>query len=217
MNTCQRIDSLVSAFLEHEASPAEIRFVESHLPTCSRCRAQLHDVSLAMEAVAHLPRIEARAEFTDEVLARTRGLKPATWDIREPWILTAPRMFTARRVLSWGVPLAAAAALVMALVTLQVTHRSSAPQTASQITPTQTQPLPKVNTALPGSSATQNSANATPPEVMHLGKGEGQSLGMARDSYAVGTQLELRTPREGGTPILTPVASRPDAPVVVTF
>ena len=215
MNTCQRIDSLVSAFVEHEASPAEVRFVEDHLPNCSRCRAQIHEVSQAMEALSRLPRIETRPEFTDEVLARTRGLKPATLDTREPWIIPATRIFTARRVLTWGVPLAAAAALVMALVTLQVTHRASAPQTASKVTPTETTPpLPNVHPAAP--SQTQNTANATPPEVLHLGKGDGQSLGMARDSYAVGT-YELRTPREGGTPILTPVASRPDAPVVVTF
>ena len=215
MNTCQRIDSLVSAYLEHEASPAEVRFVDEHLPTCTRCRSQLREVSLVMEEVGRLPRVEARPEFTDEVLVRTRGLRPVALEAREPWIIV-PR-FTGRRVLQWGVALAAAAALVMALISLQVTHRSDEAQTAShEITTQPTHPAPAVTTALPGSSQTPVQTPAQPPEVMHYGKGEGQSLGMARDSYAVGT-YELRTPREGGTPILTPVASRPDAPVVVTF
>ena len=99
MNTCQRIDSLVSAFLEHEASPAEVRFVEGHLPTCPRCRAQIHEVSLAMEELSRLPRVQTRPEFTDEVLVRTRGLRAADLESREPWAL-APR-FTTRRLLQW--------------------------------------------------------------------------------------------------------------------
>jgi anti-sigma factor RsiW len=216
MNTCQRFDSLVSAFLEHEASPAELRFVETHLPTCSRCRAQIREVSLAMEAVSSLPRIETRPEFTEDVLVRTRGLRAAALESREPWFV-APR-FPGRRVLQWGVPLAAAAALVMALVSLQLTHRSNEADTASHETSVEpSHPAPAIQTAPSGSTQINTAQGpSTPPEVMHLGKGEGQSLGMAHDSYAVGT-YELRTPREGGTAILTPVASKPDVPVVVTF
>ena len=216
MNTCQRFDSLVSAFLEHEASPAEVRFVESHLPTCSRCRTQIHQVGLVMEAVNRLPRVETRPEFTDEVLARTRGLRPAALETREPWIL-APR-FTGRRMLQWGVPLAAAAALIMTLVSLNLTHRSDRAQTASHdAIPGTSQPAPAFPSPTTASNEMPSSRDGVvPPEVLHYGQGEGQSLGMARDSYAVGT-YELRTPPEGGTPILTPVASRPDAPVVVTF
>jgi len=216
MTTCQRIDSLVSAYLEHEASPAEMRFVESHLATCSQCRAQISEVSLAMEELSRLPRLETRAEFTEEVLARTRGLRAADLDSREPWLM-APR-FTSRHVLQWGVPLAAAAALALALVTLQISRRSGEPETASRETTTQTSnPAPAVPPVEPGSTATSPvQGPVTPPEVIHYGKGEGKSLGMARDSYALGT-YELRTPREGGTPILTPVAAKPDLPVVVTF
>jgi anti-sigma factor RsiW len=216
MTTCQHIDSLVSAVLEHEASPAEMRFVESHLPSCSRCRAQIREVSLAMEALNQLPRLETRAEFTDLVLARTRGLRAAELDSREPWIM-APR-FTPRHVLRWGVPLAAAAALALALVTLQMSHRYSETETASSERATETShPASPVEPVAPGSNATAAiNSPVIPPEVIHYGKGEGKSLGMARDSYALGT-YELRTPREGGTPILTPVAAKPDLPVVVTF
>jgi anti-sigma factor RsiW len=214
MNTCHRVDSLVSAYLEHEASPAEMRFVESHLPNCPRCRNQLRDVSLVMQHVAHLPRLEARPDFTDEVLVRTRGLRALDLESREPWII-AP-WFRTRRLLQWGVPLAAAAALALALVSLSITRHSGEPETASrEIRPETRTPAPSVQPAQPGSS-TITPAQKTPPEVIHYGKGEGQSLGMVRDSYALGT-YELRAPKEGGTPILTPVAARPDVPVVVTF
>ena len=216
MNTCQRIDSLVSAFLEHEASPAEMRFVETHLPTCPRCRAQIGEVSLAMEALSQLPRVETGPEFTEHVLSRTRGLRAAGLESREPWIMV-PR-FTTRRLLRWSVPMAAAAALVLALVTMQIARRSGEPETASRDTTVGTRtPAPAVQPT-PNSTTTAQGP-ITPPEVLHLGKGGGQPLGMAsdsRDSYAVGT-YELRAPREGGTAILTPVASKPDVPVVVTF
>jgi anti-sigma factor RsiW len=215
MNTCQRIDSLVSAFLEHEASPAEVRFVESHLPTCPRCRTQIREMSFVMEELSRLPRVETRPEFTDEVLARTRGLRAADLESREPWIL-APR-FTTRRLLQWSVPMAAAAALAVALVSLQIARRSGEPETASRDATTETsKPAPAVRPANPSTQTTTAQGPVTPPEVIHYGQGDGQSLGMMQDSYALGT-YELRTPREGGTPILTPVASKPDIPVVVTF
>src|SRR5215510_8296664 len=134
MTTCQHIDSLVSAFLEHEASPAEVHFIEDHLPTCSRCRAQIQDVNHVLENLSRLPRVETRAEFTDEVLARTHGLGPVGIESREPWFI-APRT---SRVLRWGVPLAAAAALVLALVTLQVARRTGEPETAPRDTTIQT-------------------------------------------------------------------------------
>ena len=209
MKTCDRIDSLVSAYLEHEASPAEIRFLDRHLTDCPRCRNQIHDVREALESVARLPRVQVHEDFTENVLVRTRGLRALDLESLEPWVLR-PR--TTRRVLRWGVPMAAAAALALALVNLQIANRDAQIETAEREAPpeTDTTPTPIVV------SEPRSTATVTPPEVLHLGEGEAKSLGMARDAYAVGT-YELRTPTEGGTLILTPVAAQPDLPVVVTF
>ena len=208
MKTCDRINSLVSAYLEHEASPAEIRFLESHLTDCSRCRNQIHDVRETLESVARLPRVQVHEDFTENVLVRTRGLRALDLESLEPWVFR-PR--TTRRVLRWGVPMAAAAALALALVNLQIANRAAQIETAERETPPETHATPA-----PTVVSEPRGTEVTPPEVLHLGEGEGKSLGMARDAYAVGT-YELRTPTEGGTPILTPVATQPDLPVVVTF
>lgn len=210
MKTCDRIDSLVSAYLEHEASPAEIRFLESHLTDCSRCRNQVHDVRETLETMSRLPRVQVHEDFTENVLVRTRGLRALDLESLEPWALR-PR--TTRRVLRWGVPAAAAAALAFALVSLEVANRTAQTETAEA--PTETRSTPPTPVELEP-RAVDPTVSVTPPEVIHYGEGEAKSLGMARDAYAVGS-YELRTPTEGGTPILTPVATRPDLPVVVTF
>ena len=209
MKTCDRIDSLVSAYLEQEASPAEIRFLDSHLTDCSRCRNQIHDVRETLETMSRLPRVQVHEDFTENVLVRTRGLRALDLESLEPW---AFRPRTTRRVLSWGVPIAAAAALAFALVNLQIANRTSQIETAERQTPAETHATPPP----PAASEQRSVETVTPPEVLHLGEGEAKSLGMARDAYAVGS-YELRTPTQGGTPILTPVATRPDLPVVVTF
>jgi anti-sigma factor RsiW len=205
MNTCDRVDSLVSAYLEREASPAEIRFLEDHLTACPRCRDQVRGVRLVLDQLTHLPRVEVKPDFTEQVLARTHGLRPVGIETREPWVFTPPRKLT------WAVPLAAAAALALTLVGLQIARQSGGPEVASR------EPESKLSAPAQVSPSTPAKVQpASPPEVIHYGKGEGESLGMARDGYALGT-YELRTPTEGGTPILTPVAVRPNAPVVVTF
>ena len=209
MKTCDRIDSLVSAYLEREASPAENRFLEGHLTDCSRCRNQVHDVRQTLDDIARLPKVDVHDDFTENVLVRTRGLRALDLESLEPWVFR-PR--TTRRVLRWGVPMAAAAALAFALVSLQISNRSAQTETAVHEAPAETHVTP----APPTVSKPTVDQPVTPPEVLHYGQGEGKSLGMARDAYAVGT-YELRTPTEGGTPILTPVATRPDLPVVVTF
>ena len=206
MNTCDRADSLVSAYLEQEASPAEIHFLEDHLTACPRCRDQIRGVRLALDQLTHLPRVETKADFTEQVLARTRGLRPVGMETRDPWV------FTSSRKLTWALPLAAAAALTLVLVSLEIARHSGGSEVASR----EPQPTVPVPSRVPSSTTPGTVAPSSPPEVIHYGKGEGESLGMARDSYALGT-YELRTPTEGGTPILTPVAARPDAPVVVTF
>ena len=56
---------------------AENRFVDGHLTVCSRCRAQVDDVSRVISRLQDLPRIETAPTFTEQVLARAHGLAPA--------------------------------------------------------------------------------------------------------------------------------------------
>ena len=58
MKPCDRLDTLLSAYLETETSPAETRFVDGHMAACARCRKQVEDISRLIEQLSTLPRIQ---------------------------------------------------------------------------------------------------------------------------------------------------------------
>lgn len=221
MKPCDRVDSLLSAYLDHEASPAEIRIVEDHLETCPRCRACVRDVAALLPRLSRLPRVAVSDRFTSRVLAEVKGLPVPDFD--EP---SVPRLRP--RVAAWGFPLAAAAAL--ALVTVTVLRVWVGPASDTSLAERGTvSPASSVEKALEHSGAATNGRSMSvspPPEVATLPEllpgldtsptEEAKSLGMARDAYALEDWV-LREPAEGGSPVLTRVGSDPSANVVVTF
>jgi len=56
--TCERIEELLSAFLEGELSQAEKALVETHLAGCPDCTALLAILSRAQQALADFPELE---------------------------------------------------------------------------------------------------------------------------------------------------------------
>jgi len=55
--TCERIEGLLSAFLEGELSQTDKAFVESHLAVCPDCTALLSVLSRTQKALAGLPEL----------------------------------------------------------------------------------------------------------------------------------------------------------------
>jgi len=208
MNHCDRVDALLSAYVERETSPAETRFVDGHLTHCSRCRAQLGGLRSLLQNLSEMPRVQVSDDFTERVLARTVGTEPAGLD--EPVIVPLPD-----RRPAWVLPLAAAATL--ALVLLATTR--FAPRGVEQ-------PIAVREPAatVPGSGATPASAPVFPQveELVNLypelvaDTSEVQSLGTARDSYVL-EPFELRSPVGGGEPVVTPVSAGTEDKVLVTF
>lgn len=71
--TCERIEELLSAYLEGELGAAEMAAVEDHLAACPACAellAGLREVAGAMTAMAALP----EAEPSPALLARLYGI-----------------------------------------------------------------------------------------------------------------------------------------------
>jgi hypothetical protein len=56
--TCERIEGLLSAFLEGELSQTDKAFVESHLVGCPDCTALLGVLSRTQQALARIPELE---------------------------------------------------------------------------------------------------------------------------------------------------------------
>jgi hypothetical protein len=207
MNACERIDSLLSAYIESETSPAETAFIDRHQVGCERCRGQIQGVRTVTELVNRLPRVSVADTFTERVLARTTGLPALP--------VTAPAIveLRARRPV-WVLPLAAAAALaVVTLGVLQV-DRFSGPGTELVATgPEVTPPLQRVVDAIP---ETHDPEPAVIPEMTSLGPETARPLGMVRDAYVL-EAYELREPAGGGGAILTRVRADDADQVVVTF
>ncbi|MFZ2055745.1 MAG: zf-HC2 domain-containing protein [Candidatus Aminicenantales bacterium] len=55
---CERIEELLSAFLEGELSPAEKALVEGHLADCPDCASLLGDMRRAQQALTGFPEVE---------------------------------------------------------------------------------------------------------------------------------------------------------------
>jgi hypothetical protein len=221
MKPCQRADSLLSAFIEGEASPAEARFLETHLTSCPRCRRQRAELETLLSRLRSLPRVETSSEFTDKVLARTAGMEPVGADVGAVVPLTP-------RYPSWAVPLAAAAAVVI-LVWGAIQLRPVGPEPEMAQTQTQTQILPEPRTTSPPPTvldASEPSAPAGDPTPSGPVAGEesyqgiyytlGADRGEWLDAYAL-EDYELRQPAGGGSPTLTRVSGQADSRVLVTF
>jgi anti-sigma factor RsiW len=215
MNSCERVDSLLSAYLESETSPAESRFIDGHLTVCARCREQVDGTAALLERLSRLPGARVSDDFTERVLAEVKGLPAA--GLEEP-VVPIPSGHTVR----WAVPLAAAAALAVALIGFSQL-RAPVPRTGfAGAEKTVAAPAPRTATG----AATQPVDFGSTPPVASLPdlypdldaktEGPGEPLGMAGDSYALEDWV-LREPPGGGDAVLTRVGSDPTAKVVVTF
>jgi anti-sigma factor RsiW len=212
MKPCERVDTLLSAFLENETSPAETRFVDDHMAACARCRQQVEDTARLIKHLSDLPKVSVSDGFTEQVLARTANLAPVG--------LEAPSVveLVPRRP-AWVMPLAAAAALaVMATMVVQV-QRSFSPEPETAVNEPVNPPSPfeqiaKQNQAVAGSGT---ESQTEPREIRSLPDPKAAvPLGMGNDAYVV-EEFELREPMGGGNPIITRVSTSDKNKVVVTF
>ena len=91
------LDDVLSAYLDDELAPAARREADTHLASCSDCRAELTDVASARHAVRILP-----------VRATARPLVDSDW---EPALVSGRRRARA----AWALAAAVAAAVAMVL------------------------------------------------------------------------------------------------------
>jgi anti-sigma factor RsiW len=61
-------EELLSAYLDDELTPAERAYVDDHLATCARCRADLAEEREVRSAVRDLPAVEPPYGFYDRIL-----------------------------------------------------------------------------------------------------------------------------------------------------
>ena len=135
MRSCHTAEGLFGAYWDDEATAAEREWLESHFKTCQQCHAEYERFALTLGAVSELPRLEARPDFTQRVMAAARAATPVADSIRPALV----------REVQWA-PLAAAAAFVLVAAvsayTVFGTRPGSGPiaQSESRVTPSVTEP-----------------------------------------------------------------------------
>ncbi|MBO8126094.1 MAG: zf-HC2 domain-containing protein [Firmicutes bacterium] len=77
---CQKVDNLLSAFIDREVSPEESREIRLHVEECDLCRQTYLELSQVKDALASLGEIELPPGFHSHLLDQ---LKQA----EEPWIM----------------------------------------------------------------------------------------------------------------------------------
>jgi hypothetical protein len=154
-----------------------------------------------------LPRVDTSPGFTRRVLARTAGLEPAGVDSRPVVVPIASRW-------SWSVPMAAAAAVLVAVwgVNEMRSGATPEPETARGPSPVVTVPASPAEPEAAGTTA----GNTLPVEVERLEGTGDDGTWLDGDVYVL-ESFELREPAGGGSPTVTRASGQVKDRVVVTF
>ncbi len=89
---CDDYSMLLSAYLDNEATPAERRQVEAHLPCCAVCQAELNLLRETARVTALLPDRLPPPELRERIFALTTH-RPSVWE-RFRALALRPELFT---------------------------------------------------------------------------------------------------------------------------
>ncbi len=79
---CERVEELLSAYLDNALVPEEWREVTAHLETCAECSAMLAEFSRNDALISHLPRVSPDAALRDRIFSSPEFLElTGTFDI----------------------------------------------------------------------------------------------------------------------------------------
>src|SRR3989442_13503173 len=102
---CERVEELLSAYLDNALASEEWQEVIAHLQTCTNCSAMLIEFSRNDALISHLPRVSPDPALRDRIFSSPEFLElTGTFDIggeeQEDW--TVPKLPTrsARRDMS---------------------------------------------------------------------------------------------------------------------
>jgi anti-sigma factor RsiW len=222
-NEHERVEALLSTYLDGRASQAERVMVERHLKSCADCARKLATLRATVVAVRDLPHVRAPRSFA---LPRSMAKQPSS----APWlypllrtataiatflfvVVVAGDLYTRFTLSSTSAPMVAPAALPPTLIAMQA---------AATPVPATTAVTALDLAAVPGTEAPSVAAKAAPPETpveppteqpmgaSGLGGGAG-GVGQAPSTAAVAPTLapagqasEAATPQPTSTPLAAP-------------
>ena len=118
--SCQRVLSLLSAYMDNEVCSADARMLEGHLAGCASCSRELALLQVTARMLASTPDVEPPGSLLEQIEAATIR-RPSIWQR-----LGVPTVGTYGR---WAASAAVAAAILLAILVSRPPH-----QTANQPT-----------------------------------------------------------------------------------
>lgn len=112
---CERVQNLLSAYLDNELTTEEHRLVRAHLVTCAECNCEYEAMSDVKARLSSLESLEVPPGFFEEVSARLQAEETLIASEAPSRPLGFRNVRAGLRSRVWYWPAAAAAVLVMAL------------------------------------------------------------------------------------------------------
>jgi hypothetical protein len=144
--SCQRVQSLLSAYMDGEVDSADTRMLEKHLAECASCSHELALLQVAARMLATAPEVEPPASLLEQI-------EVATIRRRSVWQRLSAGFGSIPAYGRWAAATTAAAAILLAIVVSRPPHYTAQrpayqPQppvaTAPQITEIPTPPTENI-------------------------------------------------------------------------
>jgi anti-sigma factor RsiW len=126
---CDKIQPMLSAFIDNALSARETWEVDRHLAECHECQRNLNEMKRTVQLLHDVPAFEVSADFDAKLQAKLSKLQPKP--DRFLWIREFSRMFRPRLLPAWGA--ASILGIVLVLMTffnqkpIRTTNRNSFP------------------------------------------------------------------------------------------
>lgn len=109
--SCNRIQPLLSEFIDNKLSARATWEVDLHLAECHECTRLLNETRRTVDVLASSPRLEVSADFMERLQERIGDVEPAT--PRFGWLESVRSAFRPRLLPAWGAGLATCALAVI--------------------------------------------------------------------------------------------------------
>lgn len=153
--SCQKVLSLLSAYVDGEVQPADGEFIESHLATCASCAHELEMLQRTTAMLGNTPELDPPAFLLEQIEAATVK-RPSVWGRLRAVFSPVQRVPEYAR---WAVAGVAAAGILAAILVSQPGTRHTVRYPATQ------QPADRVVATEPADQPTADEKPEIKPSV----------------------------------------------------
>jgi anti-sigma factor RsiW len=111
---CQKVQPLLSEYIDNVLSARDTWEVDKHLAVCNPCTRALNEMRRTVDLLASAPRFEVSTDFMEKLQGRISALEPKP--SRGAWLASLREAFRPRVLPAWGAAMAVCALALIAFV-----------------------------------------------------------------------------------------------------